>query len=628
MSKNYAVLFSGGGSPYDNFSRYYNSTKSNYEALIKRGLKPENITIAFADGVEINSNFSSDFTTNVQFEHLFGDDLFDANGEFSEQQWDQQWDSLYSEYSISDLEAQTLLRDFVEAVWFEAPDFRSTGLETSLPIDDEIRQQYLANFEETLDKVKTSLVDAGSTLTIKSSRKEMNDGTMVIDLDFYRKNDFSFVKDGTEVIAGTKLALENAVNGEGDSLVSTITNDDNLFVWTFDHGGYGDRGDVDRSSGLVLPSYEGINKADLTAFALKERSIDIKADEFKEIFKDVTLNSNASTFAFAQCFSGGLLQAMLDDPDLAQSSNWFGMAAASQYEVSYGSYFADGVAKGLNQGAITGGELFNIAHNPENPFFAQSPIPNSYPHDVWESWESGDGKRLEHSWTSPTESDLPLFGASTSLDGFDSQGLRLLDSDSLSKPSFAFSFSIASSEDRSLDLLDELQSQFGDLSDLRLEGYTPSKFAGIEYKEEFDSLVYTPLSDFNGDDYFVLRFNDGRFSYDIALSIEVASINDAPIAVDDLIQIASGDRDVLIDVDDQPGFLDDTDVDGDSLFIASYSAPDNGSIEKVGDFLFEYQPNAGFVGSDSFLYVLSDGEAFDVAEVLIDVVDPTLNSFF
>ena len=80
-------------------------------------------------------------------------------------------------------------------------------------------------------------------------------------------------------------------------------------------------------------------------------------------------------------------------------------------------------------------------------------------------------------------------------------------------------------------------------------------------------------------------------------------------------------RDVLINVDDQPGFLDDTDVDGDELSIASYSAPVNGTIEKVGDFLFEYQPNSGFIGSDSFLYVVSDGEAFDVAEVLISVVD-------
>ena len=69
-----------------------------------------------------------------------------------------------------------------------------------------------------------------------------------------------------------------------------------------------------------------------------------------------------------------------------------------------------------------------------------------------------------------------------------------------------------------------------------------------------------------------------------------------------------------------------TDVDGDELSIASYSAPGNGTIEKVGDFLFEYQPNAGFVGSDSFLYVLSDGEAFDVAKVLIDVVDSSFQS--
>ena len=108
------------------------------------------------------------------------------------------------------------------------------------------------------------------------------------------------------------------------------------------------------------------------------------------------------------------------------------------------------------------------------------------------------------------------------------------------------------------------------------------------------------------------------------LYIDVESVNDAPIAVDDVTRISSGVSDALIHVDDQPGFLDDTDVDGDTLSITSYSAPDNGTIEQIGDFLFEYQPNAGFVGSDSFLYVLSDGVAFDVAEVLINVVDPSL----
>ena len=431
---------------------------------------------------------------------------------------------------------------------------------------------------------------------------------------------------------GTKLALESTVNEGDDSLSNKITANDSLFVWTFDHGNAEDV-DKDQSSptyGLIPQGFEGINSADLTGWGKGEK---IYADEFANIFKDAILNAKSSTFTFGQCFSGGLLQAMKADSDLSQEDNWFGMAAANQYQVSLESFFADGVAKGLREGESTGKELFDSIIDLKYEVLApQGYEPNSYPKEFWDELVSGErdaSSPIEHPWSYQSGSDqLPIFADDVLLDGRDSQGIELLDRESLADSQFIFSFSLSVSEDQALDLFGGLKSHFGDLSDLSFEGYAPSVFGTIDYEEKFDSLMYTPLADRYGQDSVVLRFNDGDVSFDVKVDIDVASVNDAPMAVDDFVQISSGERDVLIDVDDEPGFLDDTDVDGDELSIASYSAPDNGSIEKVGDFLFEYQPNAGFVGSDSFLYVLSDGEAFDVAEVLIDVVDPTLNSFF
>ena len=50
-SQNYAVLFSGGLNPAENFSRYYNQVKALYQELISdMGLSPANVYILYADG--------------------------------------------------------------------------------------------------------------------------------------------------------------------------------------------------------------------------------------------------------------------------------------------------------------------------------------------------------------------------------------------------------------------------------------------------------------------------------------------------------------------------------------------------------------------------------------------------
>ena len=47
---NFAILFSGGGDPSNNHSRYFNSLKGLYEVLVdQRGLEPENVVILYAN---------------------------------------------------------------------------------------------------------------------------------------------------------------------------------------------------------------------------------------------------------------------------------------------------------------------------------------------------------------------------------------------------------------------------------------------------------------------------------------------------------------------------------------------------------------------------------------------------
>ena len=51
----------------------------------------------------------------------------------------------------------------------------------------------------------------------------------------------------------------------------------------------------------------------------------------------------------------------------------------------------------------------------------------------------------------------------------------------------------------------------------------------------------------------------------------------------------------------------DTDVDLDTLSIASFTQPANGTLIDNGDGTFTYSPTADFNGADSFSYTVSDG---------------------
>jgi len=133
-------------------------------------------------------------------------------------------------------------------------------------------------------------------------------------------------------------------------------------------------------------------------------------------------------------------------------------------------------------------------------------------------------------------------------------------------------------------------------------------------------LTYTPDADFNGSDSFTFRAHDGSVNSPTAtVSITVNPVNDAPQANDDSYSLVA---DTTLNVA-APGVLgNDNDVDLDQLTAAVEMPPTNGSLTLNTNGSFDYTPNTGFTGVDSFTYKASDG----VAASNVATVSLTVNS--
>lgn len=127
---------------------------------------------------------------------------------------------------------------------------------------------------------------------------------------------------------------------------------------------------------------------------------------------------------------------------------------------------------------------------------------------------------------------------------------------------------------------------------------------------------YEPRSNYQGQDRFTYQLLDAQGATSTGeVIVNVFSVNDAPVAVNDQFTGQSGVTVV--------GNLlsNDSDVDGDVLsFDQLLSQPTGGTISVLSNGQFSYTPLPGFVGTDSFEYVVRDGNgATAVATVTIEV---------
>ncbi len=135
-------------------------------------------------------------------------------------------------------------------------------------------------------------------------------------------------------------------------------------------------------------------------------------------------------------------------------------------------------------------------------------------------------------------------------------------------------------------------------------------------------FVYRPNTNYNGMDTFTYRATDGALNSAAAtVTLTVTPVNDRPTPG------AAGDNYSVLE--DQtltvpaPGVLgNDSDIDGDSLAAVFISGPAHGTVTLNPNGSFVYVPSANYFGTDSFIYVASDGRTNSVPATVNITVTP------
>ncbi len=151
---------------------------------------------------------------------------------------------------------------------------------------------------------------------------------------------------------------------------------------------------------------------------------------------------------------------------------------------------------------------------------------------------------------------------------------------------------------------------------------TPGSFittqGGTFDVDALGDFTYTPAADFNGTDTVDYTLSDGQDTDTATVTFTVNPVNDDPVANDDTVSTVI-DAEVTIDVT-----ANDVDVDGDTLIITDVdpTTVNGGVVVENPDGTVTYTPGMGFLGTDSFMYTVSDGSggALASAEVTVTVL--------
>jgi VCBS repeat-containing protein len=137
------------------------------------------------------------------------------------------------------------------------------------------------------------------------------------------------------------------------------------------------------------------------------------------------------------------------------------------------------------------------------------------------------------------------------------------------------------------------------------------------------TVTYTPDDNFNGMDSFTYKVNDGfRDSPPATVNITVNPINDAPVTVADNYSMTEGQ--VLTTTIATGVLANDIDPEGNTMTVSLVQGQNvtNGTLTLNPDGTFTYTPAVGFVGTDEFKYVVSDGILASAATIVqITVAD-------
>ena len=118
-------------------------------------------------------------------------------------------------------------------------------------------------------------------------------------------------------------------------------------------------------------------------------------------------------------------------------------------------------------------------------------------------------------------------------------------------------------------------------------------------------FTYQPPAGFSGQVSFTYKVSDGHSDSATATGIiTVNAVNHAPVAQDDAYAMNAG---LTLNVPPAGLLTNDSDPDGDALSVILSGPPMHGLLANDGMGGFQYSPEFGFTGVDSFTYKVSDG---------------------
>lgn len=133
------------------------------------------------------------------------------------------------------------------------------------------------------------------------------------------------------------------------------------------------------------------------------------------------------------------------------------------------------------------------------------------------------------------------------------------------------------------------------------------------------TFSYRPAANFFGTDSFVYEVSDGKGgTAQATVTIDVQPVNDSPLSLPDLFSMLQGSS--LTASTSVLG--NDLDVENNPLVAILLTGPAYGSLSFRPDGTFDYSPTQGFIGTDSFVYVASDGSAASqptLVQIAVDV---------
>ena len=129
------------------------------------------------------------------------------------------------------------------------------------------------------------------------------------------------------------------------------------------------------------------------------------------------------------------------------------------------------------------------------------------------------------------------------------------------------------------------------------------------------TVTFTPSPDHTGSASFSYTVSDGTATDVGVVTVTIAPVNDAPIAVDDMAQT---DEDTALVFSASSLASNDTDVDGPSLSVTAVGNAVHGTVSLVSGQV-TFTPEANFHGTGSFDYTVSDGQLTDFGSVAVAV---------